>query len=176
MKYFLSMLAALTVFLLLSSQAWAATWTTDVTQAGAGGDCEDGGECSVAEFNALSGDYADSTFYFSGPFTTRVTPRIEGTLGHSVTLDGYKAGDCDPINAVCSSSALLQAGMWIGGNAPGSGYDYINVYDFRMTSSTSAPCFFISGYLSGSGDEKYSDYINFKRNYIYDTALNMAVF
>ena len=73
-----------------------------VTQSGAGADY------SVAQFNALSGDYSDDTFYFSGTITAIVDVDISGTSGGGyVTLDGYQAGDCDPINSECSSSAEL---------------------------------------------------------------------
>ena len=36
--------------LIYSTQVFGVTWTTDVTQDGAGGACENGGECSPTNF------------------------------------------------------------------------------------------------------------------------------
>lgn len=163
------------ILLLIASPCFATTWTTTVTQAGGGGACQDAGECSAAEFNALSGDYSDSTFNFSGTFTTRIVVSIYGTSGHPVTLDGYSAGDCDPINDcdeinfTCdgntASSAILSQGLEIGNGVAGP--DYINIYDFRMTRSGSSSATFRI-YTSGS-----SDGLNIKRNYVYDSDAGM---
>ena len=104
----------------------ATVWTTDVTENGAGGSCENGGECSAAEFNALSGDYGGSTFYFNNEtFTTRIIVSIEGNSSNQLVLDGYEAGDCDPLNSECTSSALLSYGMAIGNQTAGP--DYITI-------------------------------------------------
>lgn len=151
------------------------SWTTDVTQDGGGGACEDGGECSASEFNALSGDYGGSTFYFSGGFSTRIdNGSIYGTSGNPVVLDGYEAGDCDPLNSVCSSSALLNDGMDIGSNSGGP--DHITVQDFRMTKTSSGFCFGFMADVSESDGSGWMEHLIFRRNYIYETYGAMGVF
>ena len=159
-------------FSLLPSQLHAAAKTYYVTQDGNG--TRSGASIehamAVSDFNILSGaEYVGDTFYFSGTFTTRlVITSIEGTSGYPVTLDGYEAGDCDPINSVCTSSALLQDGMEIGSGIDGP--DYINIQDFRMTRQRGKrPCFSIYTNQSGNDDEKHSDYLTIRRNYIYKT-------
>ena len=69
-----------------------------------------GNSLSASDFNNLSGDYSGDTFFFSGTFTTRLTPKVEGSTEGHVIIDGYQAGDCDPLNLVCSASANLNRG------------------------------------------------------------------
>ena len=116
--------------LILSTQlVWAADWY--VTQDGDGdlsGQPNVTNAMPVATFNALTGDKSGYTYYFSGTFTTRIEVlNIEGSSGQPVTLDGYQVGDCDPINSVCSSSALLLQGMEIGGNITGPDLSLIHI-------------------------------------------------
>lgn len=112
-------LLTLLLIFALCSPAFGATHT--VNQSGSGADY------SVSQFNALTGTgYAGDTFYFSGTITTRVTPKLSGTSGSYVTLDGYQAGDCDPLNSTCSSSALLNDGITI------DSVSRLNIQDFRV--------------------------------------------
>lgn len=160
------------VFSFLPLQLYAAANTYYVTQNGKGARSGASIEnaMAVSDFNALSGTgYAGDTFYFSGSFTTRIViSSIEGTSGNPLTLDGYEAGDCDPINSVCTSSAVLQHGIDIGNGRAGP--DHINIQDFRMTlQSGTAPCFSIYTYQGGNDDQKHSDYLTIRRNYIHET-------
>ena len=150
---FLNCFCLLAILLLVTS-ANSATYT--VTQDGLGVDY------SAATFNALTGSKAGNTFTFSGTFTTTITVQINGTSGSPVVLDGYAAGDCDPINAECTSSADLKKGMNIGSAATDP--DYVTVQDFRMTRDDGAtnPTFRI--YSSGGGD---LDNLIIQRNYSY---------
>ena len=124
------------IFLLLLVPALAfgaTTWTTAVTQDGAGGACEDGGECSVAEFNALSGDYSNSVFYFSGTFTSTVDVGISGTLDNEVILDGYETDNTTYQNlSEATGRAKIDVTTSLAGIAIDGG-DYIEVVDFEIT-------------------------------------------
>jgi hypothetical protein len=100
------------------------------------------------------------TVYFSGTISTQVQPKGSGSYGKIITLDGYKAGNCDPINTICSSSALLRGGLWIK-----DGHDYITVQDFRGTEGPSDRAFFHINYVRSTAS---SDYITIRRNYLYD--------
>jgi len=162
-RKYIAILTAFLLILFLSSQAWAANYY--VTQAGAG---DKSGQPTVADampvatFNALSGTgYAGDFFYFSGAITSEVKPGISGTSGGGyVTLDGYQAGSCDPINSVCGSSAAIDR------NDPGDGtydgiftnnQDYLIIQDFRITDCSAG---ITSSYPSTS------DHIIIKRNHI----------
>ena len=139
--------------LLFAGQAWGATYT--VTQSGSGADY------SIAQFNALTGtSYAGDTFYFSGTITSTISVTISGTSGGGdVVLDGYQAGDCDPINSECTSSALIDHsstfGIWNGSYS--TGQNYITIQDFRVTNV-------IHGMYFCAG----SSHLTFKRNYVHD--------
>jgi len=139
--------------LLFAGQAWGATYT--VTQSGSGADY------SIAQFNALTGtSYAGDTFYFSGTITSTISVTISGTSGGGdVVLDGYQAGDCDPINSECTSSALIDHsstfGIWNGSYS--TGQNYITIQDFRVTNV-------IHGMYFTAG----SSHLTFKRNYVHD--------
>ena len=154
-------LIALILTLMWCSISLAAT-TYHVTQGGGVG----ANPLSATQFNALSGDKAGDIYYFSGTFTTRITVYISGTNGSPVTLDGYQAGDCDPINSVCSSSAKLDAGMHVGNQIAGP--DYIIVQDFRMQNGSSTDgCFVFYPYIAGNDDQSHIDHIIVRRNYVY---------
>jgi len=126
-----------------------------VTQDGIGADY------SAAQFNSLSGDHSGDTFYFSGDFSTNIAPAstFTGSASGPVTLDGYAAGDCDPLNAVCSSSALLNLGMWIEGDP-----SYMIIQDFRMRISDS------SNWIAFGFGGTAIDHFIFRRNLIDDTS------
>jgi hypothetical protein len=141
----------------------ATTWTTDVTQAGGGGACADAGECSIAEFNELSGDYSNSVFNFSGTITTAVNSGIYGTSGNVVTLDGWAGGSCDPVaDGNCASAAVLEAGMLLAG-----GVDYITIQDMSVTSPGN--CLKINS-TTESGT---SSYITIQRTHFYNAGWNL---
>ena len=98
------------------------------------------------------------TVYFSGSFATKVTPKGSGISDNYITLDGYEAGDCDPLNSECTNSAVLNAekdALHIA-----SGLDYLKVYDFRLTGR-----FRIDNYKGTDA----SEYIEIKRCHGHDT-------
>ena len=96
------------------------------------------------------------TVYFSGTINSRIFPAGSGSNGKPIILDGYAPGDCDPINSICNSSALLTNGFHISG-----GQDYLTVQDLRMTNQN----FMI--YTASGTDNSIG--IKVKNNYIYDT-------
>ena len=109
----------------------------------------------------------DDVVYFSGNFTNTVMVTKGGSPAGPITLDGYQPGDCDPLNAVCTGSAVLQQGMDVGGNAYGP--DYLTIQDFRITRSNSMTAAFrYAPYRDSSvPTEKSIDYCIFRRNYVY---------
>lgn len=132
---------------------------------------------SVSDFNsAANWSVTDSsnkidpgdTVYFSGTISTEVQPKGGGSPGNVITLDGYEAGDCDPINAVCSSSVLLTDGFWLK-----DGHDYITIQDIRATGGPSdRACVYINDLFSTAK----SDHITIQRSYIYNTNGEMLRF
>ena len=70
------------------------------------------------------------TVYFSGAITSTLYPQGSGSSGNFITLDGYEAGNCDPINSKCTKSAEIN-------NSSSAIYfttqDYVIIQDFRMT-------------------------------------------
>ena len=153
-------------FSLLPAQVHAAANTYYVTQNGNG--AKDGKSLanawSISDFNSLRGTgYAGSTFYFSGTISSLITVGVSGTAGGGhVTLDGYRAGDCDPLNSECTSSALMTNGIRLP-----NGNSYVRIQDFRGSggSSTSYPFFHIGN--------APTSHIEIKRNYIHDTVLSI---
>lgn len=103
--------------------------------------------------------------YFSGTFTDRVIVTRGGTSAGSITLDGYEAGDCNPLNALCSSSALLQQGIESYNST--TNIEYLTFQDFRITDPngkrptvqfrSNAPNYNVA-----------TNYIIFRRNYIFE--------
>jgi len=98
-----------------------------VTQTGAGADL------SVAQFNALTGNKAGTTYYFSGTITTEITPQIYGSGGNYVILDGYATDDTTYMNlseasgrALIDLSSTTKDGIKIVTS-------YIAIQDFEMT-------------------------------------------
>lgn len=146
--------------ILITSPVFGATYT--VTQDGSGADY------SAATFNALTGDKHGDTFYFSGTITTRLTPQIYGTSEGNVVLDGYEAGDCDPLNSVCSSSALLNG---VNGGVTIDGKDYITIQDFRGTEGPWG----LQIIRIAATTSTVSDYITVQRNYLYDSNTNLFI-
>ena len=94
-----------------------------VTQSGTGD------AISIAEFNALTGNYSDIVFNFSGTFTTPLIPKIYGTSGHPVILDG---GNVTTFTA--TSSAASYASIYFGSD----GYDYITVKNLTIDQDVTA--------------------------------------
>ena len=134
-----------------------------VTQTGSGADY------SAATFNALTGDKGGNTYYFSGTFTTRISVTAAyGNATSPMVLDGYQAGDCDPINSTCTSSAVLSQGLEVGNGTHGP--DYLTIQDFRMTrTSSTLPGFRLYGYLAGTEAQQYVDHCIIQRNHVYET-------
>lgn len=163
---------------LLPCVAWGAAEDHYVTQSGAGN--EDGttiGDAwAVAAFNDsgnwdLNANTANDvigpgdTVYFSGTITSQIIPAGNGTSGNPIILDGYKAGDCDPINSECTDSALVQMtrnssesnrGMMI------ENKDYITVQDFRFKEVQTGI------FIRGGASTGESDFIIIKRCYVYN--------
>ena len=151
------------------------TWTTCVTQGGNeqdvcdnSGTCQDGGECSVTQFNAFSGDYSGSTFYFSGTITSQVTPNIYGTAwgANQLTLDGYETDDTEYQDW---SEAAGRAKIDCGGSDGivlnnTNELKYILIADFEITGCGSVGIY-IRGTDDGGGD---SNNIKMERNFIYE--------
>jgi hypothetical protein len=160
---------AIIIFLFIPAFAMATPQSYYVTQNGAG--ARNGASLSdawsISDFNnsanwSRSNDIGKidpgDTVYFSGSFVTKLTPRGSGVSGNYITLDGYEAGDCDPLNSECLDSALLKDekdALHIG-----SGLDYLKVIDFRLTGR-----FRIDNYKGTDA----SEYIEIKRCHGYDT-------
>lgn len=159
-------------FLLIPTLAFAAAETHYCTQSGAGtGDGSSAGNAfSVAAFNTASNWDTNvdtdngkigpgDTVYFSGTITTTVTPKGLGVSGDYITLDGYEAGDCDPLIAACSSSAIISGGDGITASTHINGNDYLYIQDFRFTNGR------VTVY---SETTAATDYVTFRRNLFYD--------
>jgi len=157
------------IIILFAANAFATDYY--VTQSGAGD--TDGTSLdnawSVANFNSTgnwdSSENADKidpgdTVYFSGSITSQVLPAGSGTSGNYITIDGYEAGDCDPLNAECTSSAVLSDGLRVN-----LGYDYLKIQDLRMTVDKME-------IWTNSGSD-ISEYIEIRRNYLYAMAGSM---
>ena len=156
----------LTIFLALwYSLAWVvlsyAAGTYYVTQSGAGN--TDGSSLenaySVAQFNALSGSYAGSTFYFSGPLTSTVDVNVYGLAGNYVTLDGYATDDTtfmDLDETEDGGRAKIDPGL----SADAidiTGKSYIIIQDFEITNCN-----------DGVAINETSSNIIVRRNFIYE--------
>lgn len=134
-------------------------------------------QCDWSIFDSDDGDIGpNDVVYFSGEFTERVVVLDGGTPSGPITIDGYEAGDCDPLNTDCTSSAVLLQGMTLGDTREGP--DYLNIYDFRMTRTNSTnPCFQVYGNVSeGDDDESHIDHINVRRNHVYETNGTMFLY
>jgi hypothetical protein len=124
---------------------------------------------SVSTFNSQSGDKHGMHYSFSGEFTTRINPAVYGTSSGNVVLDGWSGGDCDPNTAECTSSAILNAGLWLNG-----GGSYITIQDFRSTGGEATTRQNWAIYNTQS--LTHSSNIIIRRNYIYDTNAGMLGF
>ena len=151
------------VFILCATGTHAAT----VTESGGGADY------SAAAFNALSGDKSGTTYYFSGSFTTRITPHVYGSSSGECVLDGLQSGDAvHAWGTPDTNSALLTHGMQLQGVQP-----YLVVQDFRMTHSSSSSSIYSVGV---DGPPYYlpfdQDHQIFQRNYLYNAPGGNATF
>ena len=155
----------ITIFtlLILSTKAFSTDYY--VTEGGVDADCL-GAPCSVATFNTLIGDYSGHTFYFSGAITTTVVPQIYGSVGGYVTLDGYEAGNCQPLTTECLGSAEITKGASGYAGIYGDGIDYIIVQDFRIKSM-----YAVSGIHFSDG----VDHLTIRRNYVHDGTKGIEV-
>ena len=87
------------ILLLFPLQAWATDYYVIQDGAGSHDGTAVGDTWRVAEFNALTNEYAgDDTIYFSGTITSEVIPPVSGTSGHNVILDGYETNDTTYMN------------------------------------------------------------------------------
>lgn len=162
-------LLLIALLLLVASSAQAANFYVTQSAAGDGTGSSLENAMSAASFNALTGDKGGNTYFFSGTFTTRLS--VTAAYGNSTNpmiLDGYAAGDCDPLNSVCSGAAVLSQGMEIGNGTHGP--DYLIVQDFNMTrTSSTLPGFRIYGYIAGTDAQKHIDHCIIRRNYVHET-------
>jgi hypothetical protein len=168
------------LFLILSwSVVGAAVDTHYVTQGGAGGHdgTSLGNAFSVSNFNTSSNwdsDVADDnkigpgdTVYFSDTISSEVQPPagVNGTAGNYITLDGYEAGDCEPLSVTCSSSAVLTNetdSMHLDDGGP----DYFIIQDFRFTGRLR---------IQDWDTANQSSYIIIRRNYFADANVNWLI-
>ena len=156
--------------------AWGAEYYVAQTATGDESGDDGSNKASVATFNAGTGNFANlagDTVYFSGTITGYVVPPVSGSAGNYITLDGYAAGDCDPLNSECTDSALFdtsdETSYWA---INITNKDYIIIQDFRVKDSGSG--FLVRGAATGTGE---SDYIQIKRNFfenIYNTAIDVT--
>ncbi|MFC1610068.1 right-handed parallel beta-helix repeat-containing protein [Myxococcota bacterium] len=149
-----------------------------VTQSGAGS--HDGSSLAnafaVSGFNNSSNwdtDIADNnligpgdTVYFFDTITSTVQIQGSGFAGSPITIDGYEAGSCDPINSVCSGSAIVdrndpESGTYYGIDINHS--DHIIVQDFRLIDCSSGIVEILPG---GSTD------ITIRRNDLQDMRMH----
>ena len=107
--------------------------------------------------------------YFSGTFTSRPIVTLGGNPDGSVTLDGFEAGETNPIQSVNTDTALLLQGMDIGNGVAGP--DYLTIQDFRMTRNNSIePCFRLYADRYGATEDlRKIDHAIIRRNYVYQT-------
>lgn len=152
MEYYMKKIMLLLFVLLVEVPVFAATYT--VTQDGSGADY------SAAAFNALSGDYSDDVFYFSGEFTSQIVPTVYGTSGHPVILDGYQTSDFVNPNEVDDTSGFA---YFDGVTDPikMTSKSYIILQDFRITNwkSSSGGAVIVRGNWAN---------VHMKRLHIYD--------
>jgi hypothetical protein len=102
----------------------------------------------------------DTTVYFSGTFTTQLTPYGCGhaTYGN-IILDGYEPGDCEPVNSMCTSLAVASGGILL---PEDSSYltikDFMVVYEITWDNYTDP----VDGFIVYTviDDETYTDVIN----------------
>ena len=146
--------------LVFVSHGFAATHY--VTEAGGGTTCtDDGGTCSKAELEALTGTgYADDTFYFSGSISSvTLDSGFSGTSGHQVIFDGYEAGSCDPWNDSCAAGADI-------GPVVITGNDYITFQDFDFQSA---------GYNFITATDSLSEGLIIRRNHFSNSVYGSIV-
>ncbi|MFC1611319.1 right-handed parallel beta-helix repeat-containing protein [Myxococcota bacterium] len=166
----------LLVFLLLPSLSHAQSASYFVTQTGSGsGNGTEHNAWSVSDFNdpqnwssAESADRIDpgDTVFFSGTITSEITLQGSGTREKRIVIDGYQSDDCDPINSVCSDSAVVdrndpESGTYYGININHS--DHIIVQDFRLIACSSGIVEILPG---GSND------ITIRRNDLEDMRMH----
>lgn len=94
---------------------------------------------SVTDFNT-SGNWAGTAtedskigpgdvVYFSGTITTQLSPKGSGTAAYPIVLDGYGAGDCNPIADGSCGGATVTGGMDMASNAK----SYLTFQDFNIS-------------------------------------------
>jgi len=129
-----------------------------VTQTGAGADL------SVAQFNALTGNKAGTTYYFSGTITSGIVVNIYGADGNRVILDGYAADDTTYANLSEATTGRAEVNdESSSGDAIDIYGDYVTVQDFEIT-KTDLDSDSSEGIMIRSG----ADYVTVKRCFIYE--------
>ena len=115
-------------------------------------------------YNSVDGKIGPGdVVYFSGNFTSRPTVMLGGNANGSVTLDGFEAGETDPVHTINTGTALLTQGMEVGNGTAGP--DYLTIQDFRMTRTNSTlPGFRLYGAYGNSLER-----VIVRRNYVYQT-------
>jgi hypothetical protein len=155
-------------FLFLPALTYAAAHSYHVTQKGAGYRTGKSlaNAWSVSDFNSSAKwstiDHQNridpgDTVYFSGIITSTLYPQGSGSSGNYITLDGYEAGNCDPINSKCERSAEIN-------NSDSAIYfttqDYVIIQDFRITNDGLD--------FIGKSTSNDSSHIIMRRNEIHD--------
>ena len=81
--------------------------------------------------NAIDGKIGpNDVVYFSGTITTRLDLKGSGAAGYPITLDGYEAGDCNPIaNGSCPGATVT------GGLEQSQINHYLTFQDFNITTT-----------------------------------------
>jgi len=116
MDVMIKKLLIILIIFLVPAMGWSATHTV----------CSSGCDYTQTTFEALSGDYSNDTFYFSGSFSSELDVSIYGSsLTAKVTLDGWEGGTCNPPDATCTNAADFTAAIDIL-----STVDHIVIKDF----------------------------------------------
>ena len=178
------------IFFLIISPVFGADTSYYVTQSGTSPyDGKAAGSAwRVSDFNTASNwdssDNADKidpgdTVYFSGPITTTIQVQGSGTAGNYITLDGYEAGECDPIGTGECGATIDKNCTPSLNNCGGGRYcspaitdhgivvvakDYIIIQDFTAKNLATGI------YVAGDGDSSATaDWVTIRRNYITNT-------
>jgi len=118
---------------------------------------------SVTQFNDLTGNYGGKIFYFSGEINSELKPRISGSIGKPVVLDGYKAGDCQTCDgtwpgACDGNTAVIDRNGGSYGIRLSSANEHIVIQDFEITDTV----------IGVAGWNDYEN-ITVKRCYFHDS-------
>lgn len=111
--------------------------------------------------------------YFSGTISDRVILRKGGSLSGSITLDGYKTGETNPIQYINTNTALLKKGLVIENKS--NNIEYLTIQDFRITDPNGwRPALQIKG--NAPHYNVSNNYIIIRRNYVYEAGDALLTF